>query len=187
MTQAVAVHSDMEYALVRQTSSDKILVAAKERLSNLELQLGPLEVIGDISGKDLLGTQYSHMFWRDGLAIPEIIHSRYVTNAAGTGLVHSAPGHGKEDYEVFRQAFPDSADSQLIRCPVDDLGCLTSEISKWAADGIDVDQLIGKEVLGNAVPAMVGLLRAQSTLLAEEKIKHRYPCDWKTKEPIIIR
>jgi isoleucyl-tRNA synthetase len=73
-----------------------------------------------------------------------------------------------------------------LRCPIDDEGCFTSEVAKWA-DMDSASSLVGKSVLGNAVPAVIELLRAQNALLAEETIEHRYPHDWKTKEPVIIR
>lgn len=73
-----------------------------------------------------------------------------------------------------------------LRCPVDDAGCFTEEVVDWAGD----DQalaLVGKSVLGDGVDVMVDLLRRQNALLGEETIEHRYPLDWKTKEPIIVR
>jgi isoleucyl-tRNA synthetase len=56
----------------------------------------------------------------------------------------------------------------------------------WAGSE-DARDLVSKSVLGDGVGAMVDLLRRQNALLAEETIEHRYPHDWKTKEPIIVR
>jgi isoleucyl-tRNA synthetase len=185
--QAVAVAPHLEYVLVRQEGSDRVLIIAKDRLTALERHLGSLEILEELSGEELLGTSYRHLFWRDGLAVPQVIASKYVTIGAGTGLVHSAPGHGQEDYEIYREAFSDRPEADDIRCPVNDEGNLTEEILQWTANGVDGRSLVGKAVLGDAVPQIVELLKRHEILLAEEVIQHRYPCDWKTKEPIIIR
>jgi isoleucyl-tRNA synthetase len=110
-----------------------------------------------------------------------------VSSGAGTGLVHTAPGHGQEDYEVYRASLGANADSADIRCPVDDLGNLTEEVRTWTKGSDIAERIVGKNVLGDAVPAMVSLLEENGVLLKKDVIKHRYPGDWKTKEPIIIR
>lgn len=140
-----------------------------------------------MKGSDLLGTQYEHTFWNSSSPKPAIIPSRHVTSSAGTGLVHTAPGHGQEDYEAFRAALGSEADSTKIRCPVDDAGELTADLSEWAQDEEVAKRLVGKNVLGDAVPEMVKILEEEGTLLKAVTIKHRYPTDWKTKEPIIVR
>lgn len=106
-----------------------------------------------------------------------------MTAESGTGLVHSAPAHGHDDYLAFSKAGLLPKD---LRCPVDDDGCLTEEVATWAGTE-DARELVGKRVLGDAVPAVIALLRSQGVLLAEETIEHRYPHDWKTKEPVIVR
>lgn len=73
-----------------------------------------------------------------------------------------------------------------LRCPVDDDGCFTAEVVDWAGSE-DAHDLVSKSVLGDGVGVMVDLLRRHGALLAEETIEHRYPHDWKTKEPIIVR
>jgi isoleucyl-tRNA synthetase len=138
-------------------------------------------------GKDLLGTSYDHLFWNPSMPKPTIISSRYVTADAGTGLVHSAPGHGKEDYEVYRTALGSDADSAEIRCPVDDAGCLTGDLEAWTKDRSIANRLVGKSVLKEAVPEMIEILKENGILLKEDTIRHRYPHDWRTKQPIILR
>jgi isoleucyl-tRNA synthetase len=139
------------------------------------------------AGDDLLGTSYDHLFWNSSQPKPKVIASRHVTSGAGTGLVHTAPGHGQEDYEAFRQSLGSDADTAEMRCPVDDLGNLTEKIASWTKGGDVASRLVGKSVLGDAVPAMVEILEENGILLKQDVIHHRYPCDWKTKEPIIIR
>lgn len=136
------------------------------------------------AGSDLVGTTYTHRFHPPSAASPRpsVFLSNHVTSDSGTGLVHSAPAHGYEDYESFAAAGILPAN---LRCPIDDDGRFTDELVAWADD--DVSVLVGKPVLGDGIDAMISLLRQDGTLLAEELISHRYPCDWKTKEPIIIR
>lgn len=195
----------MEYALVEREGDERLLMVAVDRLSALIPHLGHLTVLERLTGecvtscassssltfpagKELLGTRYQHLFWKpDGSKQPTIIHSKYVTTTAGTGLVHSAPAHGKEDYEVYRSQLVDGPESEEIRCLVDDDGRINEDVMKWASIEKYGRMLVGKEVLGDAVPTMIGILKDHGDLLAEEVITHRYPCDWKTKEPIIIR
>jgi isoleucyl-tRNA synthetase len=133
----------------------------------------------------LSGTRYTHPFHppSDSAPRPVVFPSSHVTDQSGTGLVHSAPAHGHEDYIAFSKA---GLLPKELRCPVDDDGCFTAEVVDWAGSE-DARALVSKSVLGDGVGAMVDLLRRQSALLAEETIEHRYPHDWKTKEPIIVR
>jgi isoleucyl-tRNA synthetase len=72
-----------------------------------------------------------------------------------------------------------SGDRSELRCPVDDAGLFTQDVG--------VPSLVGKSVLGDGVDEMIRLLEHDNTLLAEQPIEHRYPHDWKSKEPIIVR
>ncbi|WWD18679.1 hypothetical protein CI109_103133 [Kwoniella shandongensis] len=152
----VSVHNEMEYVVVS-TEEGRLLVIAKDRLESMQEVLGHLEVLGSLDG--------------------------HVTSAAGTGLVHSAPAHGQEDYAAFLSAgiLPDR-----LRCPIDDDGRFTEELVRWGEDE-SLSSLVGKEVLNEGTDEMVEQLRAEGSLLAEETIEHRYPYDWKSKKPIILR
>lgn len=119
------------------------------------------------------------MFHQD--EAPTVFPSEHVTSQSGTGLVHSAPAHGYDDYVAFRKAGLLPKD---IRCPVDDEGKFTNEVTEWA---IGVDELVGQDVLKGGTDVMIKLLKGHGSLLAEQTIEHRYPCDWKTKEPILVR
>ena len=137
------------------------------------------------SGSDLVGSCYTHLFHppTSPLPKPTVFSSKHVTPQAGTGLVHSAPAHGNEDYQAFVQAgiLPSG-----LRCPINDEGQFTSSLVDWSADE-NTRRLVGKSVLGDGVDVMIELLQKEGSLLAEEWIEHRYPIDWKTKEPIIVR
>ena len=182
--QGVAVHPEMVYVLVT-TSSGQLLLVAVDRLPDLTKMLGDLEVVTTILGSDLCGTRYTHLFHpsSSNLPRPVILPSRHVTATSGTGLVHSAPAHGYEDYQAFGEA---GLMPSELRSPIDDHGRFTDALLGWS-DIPEVQELVGKEVLQDGTSVMIDILKQQKTLLAEETIEHRYPLDWKTSKPIIVR
>ncbi|KAJ9119442.1 hypothetical protein QFC24_005675 [Naganishia onofrii] len=189
--QAVAISPTMEYVIVERKGDERLLVIAKDRVEALTDALGKMKILASLSGEDLVGTKYQHLFWKEGLPAPQIIFGKHVTAAAGTSLVHTAPAHGQEDYVAFREAFTTTtaADGQVeeLRCPVDDEGRFTGDLEAWTEDAALANRLVGKSVLGEAVPEMIQILREKGILLHTEMLRHRYPCDWKTKEPVIMR
>ncbi|WVO24937.1 isoleucine-tRNA ligase [Cryptococcus decagattii] len=182
----VAVHNDMEY-VVASNEQGRLFVLASERKEVMEKMMGPLKVVGELKGSQLVGTQYNHTFHPPSSPLPKpvVFAAGHVTSQTGTGLVHSAPAHGYEDYVAFAEA---GIMPEKLRCPIDDDGKFTDELVSWAGAGdASVSSLVGKEVLGKGTDAMVDLLRERGILLADETIEHRYPYDWKSKKPIIIR
>src|SRR6185295_17759080 len=101
----------------------------------------------------------------------------HVTLEQGTGLVHTAPGHGQEDYEIGRQY------GINIYCPVNEVGRF---FHAEGADGRIPDELIGKTVW-EANPIVMDILRARGALLASQKIEHSYPHCWRCHKPTIFR
>jgi isoleucyl-tRNA synthetase len=91
---------------------------------------------------------------------------------SGTGLVHTAPAHGMEDYIVGKEYGLD------LECEVDDNGLFTKSVGST---------LEGKSVLGEGNAAVISLLERQGTLLNVSDYTHRYPHDWRTKRPVILR
>ncbi|ORY30574.1 mitochondrial isoleucyl-tRNA synthetase [Naematelia encephala] len=178
--EGVAVHQDLDYLLV--SHRGRILVIQADRLQPLQDVLGELPILKSLSGAGLIGTRYTHLFHPSDLLAPRptVFHSGHVTTESGTGLVHSAPAHGQEDYQAFSAAGIPSE----LRCPIDDDGRFTSKLLDWC-DGAGA--LVGREVLGDGTDIMVDLLNEHHYLLAEQTIQHRYPHDWKTKKPIIVR
>jgi isoleucyl-tRNA synthetase len=168
---AVAVNADLNYAVVEVAHSHfKYLIVAAdlvERLaSTLELEL---TVKATFKGKDLEHMTYRHpLFDRES---PVVVGGDYITTESGTGLVHTAPGHGQEDYIVGqRYGLP-------ILAPVDDNGNFTQEAGQFA----------GLNVLGDGNQAVIDALAAAGSLLKEEPYQHKYPYDWRTKKPTIFR
>ncbi|OCF44364.1 isoleucine-tRNA ligase [Kwoniella heveanensis CBS 569] len=180
----VAVHDEMDYVIGR-TEAGRTLVLAADRVIPMEGVLGSMEILGRLSGSQLVGTRYTHLFQSSGnsLTRPAVFSAKHVTATAGTGLVHSAPAHGHEDYEAFIEA---GALPEELRCPIDDDGRFTQQLVGWSKEE-GVKSLVGEEVLGGGTDKMVDLLRSTGSLLAEQPIEHRYPYDWKSKKPIIVR
>ncbi|HLO84975.1 MAG TPA: isoleucine--tRNA ligase [Nostocaceae cyanobacterium] len=172
---AVAVNGDLNYAVVEVNSSTaevkfKYLIVAADLVERLGTLLGAeLTVKATFSGKDLEHTAYRHpLFDRESKVV---IGGDYITTDSGTGLVHTAPGHGQEDYIVgLRYGLP-------ILAPVDDSGNFTEEAGKFA----------GLNVLGDGNQAIIDALREAGSLLKEEAYVHKYPYDWRTKKPTIFR
>ena len=103
---------------------------------------------------------------------PVVIGGDYITTEAGTGLVHTAPGHGAEDYGVGLRL------GLGMPSPVDDAGRFTPDAGP---------DLAGKAVLTDGTAAVLDALAAAGTLLKEEAYAHKYPYDWRTKKPTIFR
>jgi isoleucyl-tRNA synthetase len=129
----------------------------------------PTKVLGYLDGKALEGLTYRHPFM--GRESPVIL-GEHVTLEAGTGLVHTAPGHGQEDYQVGL------AYKLEILNPVDGAGVFTAEAGKYA----------GKKIL-EANAEIVADLHASGHLLSDPaaKVKHSYPHCWRCHKPVIFR
>ncbi|NWZ99484.1 SYIM protein, partial [Nesospiza acunhae] len=104
--------------------------------------------------------------------VSPLLPANHVTMTKGTGLVHTAPAHGMEDYSV-------ASHHQLpTDCLVDESGYFTEAAGP---------ELKNKNVLEEGNEAVMKMLQAAGSLLKEEKYVHSYPYDWRTKKPIIIR
>ncbi|RUS15214.1 isoleucine--tRNA ligase [Endogone sp. FLAS-F59071] len=171
---AVAVNPDMTYILVRSADGSHLIVA-KERLTPLREELGtkaePVELteVLEIAGPGLIGMKYSHPLTGEILSV---ISGDHVTAESGTGLVHTAPGHGMEDYEACRPL------GIKPFSPVDDIGHFTAEA------GAD---LAGKFVFTDGNTLVIEQLTKNGYLVREKKYKHKYPYDWRTKKPVMLR
>ncbi len=146
------------------------LLVAAELVEKLSEKLGSqLVVKATVKGKDLEHSTYQHpLFDRESEIV---IGGDYVTTESGTGLVHTAPGHGQEDFAVGkRYGLP-------ILSPVDAKGNFTKEAEQFA----------GLNVLGEGNGAVVEALAKAGSLLKEEPYNHKYPYDWRTKKPTIFR
>lgn len=171
---AVSVNPELVYAVAavgeNAPGNFKYLIVAKDLVESLSATLGTeLTVQATVMGKALEHTTYRHPLYDRQSEI--VIGGDYVTTESGTGLVHTAPGHGQEDYLVGqRYGLP-------ILAPVDDNGNFTAEAGQFA----------GLNVLGEGNGAVIDALNAAGALLKEEPYVHKYPYDWRTKKPTIFR
>ncbi|MDR3135676.1 MAG: class I tRNA ligase family protein, partial [Deltaproteobacteria bacterium] len=148
---------------------DRVLVVAKGLADKLWpcFGLGKPESLGDIKAEALFGLACAHpLYGRESKLVP----ASYVTDDQGTGLVHTAPGHGREDFETG-QAYGLPTFS-----PLDDLARFTDEVPELA--GLSVKE---------ANPKIVEALREKGALLATEPLSHQYPHCWRCKKPVIFR
>ena len=124
-----------------------------------------------LSGEDLIGTKYNHPLY--DFRQPSIVAGGdYITTESGTGLVHTAPGHGQEDYITGLKY-----GLELVS-PVDDVGKFTIEAG---------EDFVGLSVLDEGNQAVIDALASGGTLLKAEDYGHKYPYDWRTKKPTIFR
>ena len=170
---AVALNPELTYAVVKTDSKIcgySYLIVALDLVEKLSATFETkLTVKTTILGKDLEHTRYRHpLFDRESEIV---IGGDYVTTESGTGLVHTAPGHGQEDYIVGQRY------NLPILSPVDDAGNFTAEAGQFA----------GLNVLKDANEAIITALQEAGSLLKEEAYQHKYPYDWRTKKPTIFR
>jgi len=163
---AVAVHPDLDYALV--DVGAEALVVAADLAAGLVAHWGLKgQVLSQYPGRSLEGAVCRHPWLeRDS----QVILADYVTLTAGTGLVHIAPGHGQEDYDSGRKY------GLKPYSPVDDNGRFTKEVPEFA----------GQKVW-EANAGIMELLRSKGKLLGVEEVTHSYPHCWRCKRPIIFR
>jgi isoleucyl-tRNA synthetase len=170
---AIAAGPEIEYAVVKYSRAGQARtgIVAKELLAKvLEQQPGITshEIVGSTTGRELAGATYSHPFLD---RVGKVVLADYVTTTDGTGLVHTAPGHGEDDYETgIREGLE-------VYSPVMYNGRFDDTVPEW---------LRGKTVWeSNAL--ITQKLVDLGLLFAEQKITHSYPHDWRSKTPIIFR
>ncbi|MCC6579046.1 MAG: isoleucine--tRNA ligase [Phycisphaeraceae bacterium] len=161
---AVAVHERHEYGLY--DLGDRLAVLACELAP--KVLKNPSAPLKTFPGKALLGTQYQHPFIDRQ---SPVLSAEYVTLEDGTGLVHTAPGHGVEDYQT---ALREGVD---IYCPVREDGTFDDTAPNW---------LRGK-LVWDANKLVVEHLRQSGHLHHDHLFTHSYPHDWRGKTPTIFR
>lgn len=174
---AVAVHPDVEYAVVEHGDSYLLLASplVEATAKAMKLETG-LPVKFTAHGKSLEHLQARHPFI--DRASP-IVLADYVTTDSGTGCVHTAPGHGQDDYHTGLKY------GLEIYCPVGDNGSFLDD-GKIPADLVGLTTL---ETKGRspANVAVIEKLKATDTLLVFQRYEHQYPHCWRSKTPIIFR
>lgn len=164
---AVAANPELDYVAVEHQGKVYILA---ERLAAINMDAFGFEgwvKLGNIDPHDLEGIKAKHpLYDRESVGVL----ADYVTLEAGTGLVHTAPGHGREDYETGLKYGLEAYS------PLNDQGRFTEEVEFFA----------GQEVFA-ANDSVVAKLKEVGALLGTEKISHSYPHCWRCKSPVIFR
>ena len=176
---AVSVHPQIEYSAIRSESQGILIIATSlvETVADA-CDLGQVETLATFSGADLEKLEARHPF----IDRPSpILLADYVTTESGTGCVHTAPGHGLDDYITGINNGLD------VYCPLDDKGA-------YVDDGQVPSELVGLSVLeegkGKPSDANLGVLRiiaGNGSLIAKKKISHSYPHCWRSKTPVVFR
>jgi isoleucyl-tRNA synthetase len=164
---AVAVHPEFSYALVR--VGDQGFLLAEELVERLRSTFGwtDAEVLTSLSGQALEGLTARHPFYDRK---SPLVLADYVSLEAGTGCVHTAPGHGREDYDIGLRYGLEALS------PLDDRGCF-----------YPATELVGGLSVFAANPRVIEILKKSGLLLAQERISHSYPHCWRCKKPVIFR
>ena len=170
---AIAIHERYRYSLVRIDGNQSILASDLVQKVTGAAKAEKVEVLGEVDGKALVGLAYKHPFAQDGGVdrVGKLVHAEYVTLEDGTGLVHTAPGHGAEDYRTgLKEGLP-------IYCPVLEDGTYDDSVPEWLR-GVDIWK-------GNDLVAY--RLRDSGHLFHSHRFTHSYPHDWRSKTPVIFR
>ena len=171
---AIAVHPDLDYAGVRYVDPESGVEVRTILAADLVGRVMGLRGVanfaeaGRVKGRDLEHACYRHVFL-DRLG--PIVLAEYVAAEDGTGLVHTAPGHGTEDYQTGRTY------NLPVLSPVDASGRFTDEAP---------ENLRGQGVFA-ANPAIVAMLRESGSLFHEMPLIHSYPHCWRCRKPVIFR
>ncbi len=173
---AIGIHSKLTYVIVKSVTHG-LLLLAKSRLAEVEAMCKEsLKVMAILQGSELTGTLYRETVFEVKSPVRFLLHADFVSEDSGTGLVHLAPGHGVEDYELcLRYGIEAFA-------PIDDGGCFTAGAMRHRPEVFR-----GKPVLTEGNLSVLEYLRSQGRLLGEHAYTHKYPYDWRSKQPVILR
>ncbi|MGB3996042.1 MAG: isoleucine--tRNA ligase, partial [Acetomicrobium sp.] len=165
---AITVHPNFDYIFA--SSNDKVYLLAKGLLEKVQRETGINfnNVLYEIKGKELEGLKAVHPFYDDKEII--FVLGDYVSLDEGSGCVHTAPGHGAEDFETGIKY-----DLEIYN-PVDGRGYFVPETP-----------LVGGLSLEEGSEKVLEVLKKKGRLLGEGEIMHSYPHCWRCKKPIIFR
>ncbi|XP_068148128.1 isoleucine--tRNA ligase, mitochondrial [Drosophila tropicalis] len=170
--QAICFNSSLDYVLIKLTDRDPnnlyLIAAALVTEFEAATQL-KCEIVHKFDGSLLNQLSYHHPIDREQTQLP-FFDAKHVQDNKGTGLVHTAPAHGPDDFLIcLSKKIP-------VKCFVDESGIYTKEAP---------DFLVGQSVLGQGNSLVLQHI-AQDVVKATQ-LEHSYPIDWRTKEPVIVR
>jgi len=164
---AIALHPEFEYVLIR--TPDEHLILARELVAEVTAHLGitDYQIVSSARGAALEGGKARHPFLD---RVVPVVLADYVTLDQGTGCVHTAPGHGREDFLTGRKH------GLAVVQPLDSRGVFTEEGGKFA--GLSHS---------DADPRIVEELKAHGALMEVGPYSHQYPHCWRCESPIVFR
>jgi isoleucyl-tRNA synthetase len=163
----IAVHPELDYVVVKVDNEHFVVAEALLEEVAKTVEWESYEVVKTVKGAELEYVVAKHpLYDRDSL----VILGDHVTTDSGTGCVHTAPGHGEDDFRVGQQYGLD------VLCPVDEKGYMTNEAPGF--EGLFYD---------DANKPITQKLEEVGALLKLQFITHSYPHDWRTKKPVIFR
>jgi isoleucyl-tRNA synthetase len=177
---AIAIHSDMDYSVVEHPQHGQLLIA-KSRVSDVlqacNISQNDIKIIVDsIPGTSLLGAEYANPLEEAGAKRRPMLHANFVSADAGSGLVHCAPGHGFDDYTLCAKHGIEAF------APVNSKGYFTGAAVVGTLGAVE-----GMDILANGSAVVLEYLDKENHVLGSYRYQHKYPYDWRTKQPIIIR
>ena len=164
---AIALHPDYEYAVAKFGDEAWIIADGLVEEVMTKAEIEDYEILARLTAADLEGMKCRHPFIdRESI----IVQAPYVTLDVGTGCVHTAPGHGREDFETALKY------DLEVYSPVDDDGCFTADVPYFAGQFVfDANNGVNEKIA------------EQGSLVRKESITHTYPHCWRCKEPVIFR
>jgi isoleucyl-tRNA synthetase len=196
---AISFSSKIAYALFKVTEApadnwarpgDVLLLA--EKLAGevfKQARVTAYENIGTVEASVLDALECAHPLAGEGggygFTVP-LLDGDHVTDDAGTGFVHTAPGHGREDFEIWTanaRELEARGISSVIPYTVDENGALTAQAPGFTGKRVLTD----KGEKGDANEAVIKALIERNALLARGRLKHQYPHSWRSKKPVIFR
>ena len=164
---AIALHPDYEYAVVKFGNEAWVIADGLVDEVMTKAEISDYEILARLAAADLEGMKCRHPFIdRESI----IVQAPYVTLDVGTGCVHTAPGHGREDFETALKY------DLEVYSPVDDNGCFTADVPYFAGQFVfDANNGVNEKIA------------EQGSLVRKESISHTYPHCWRCKEPVIFR
>ncbi|MGI6432826.1 MAG: isoleucine--tRNA ligase [Sphaerochaetaceae bacterium] len=171
---ALALGPELEYVKIRDIKEDVLYILGKERLSSYYKDQSEYELVANYKGKDLEGLAYEPLFpffahLKEVGAFVTVLGD-YVSTEEGSGIVHTAPGFGEDDYQVLKgTGIP-------VVCPIDADCRFTSEVSLW-------ENVFVKD----ADESIIQWLKDEGKLVKKENYLHSYPFCYRTHKPLIYR
>ncbi|EEY21309.1 isoleucyl-tRNA synthetase [Verticillium alfalfae VaMs.102] len=175
---AIAVHDELDYDVVAIRGDAYIVAQARSEILDTLFPDTRREILWSTKGANLKQLRYANRLRGRAAASQPVIHADFVSADSGSGLVHCAPGHGFDDYAVCSGLGIDAA------APIDDEGHFTRDAFPDAPERLTEASPILK---GGSKGRAGSSSREHANVLHVEKYKHKYPYDWRTKQPVVIR